>query len=350
MNSQIREALLPPTPQEVFCRQRPVFINHPGRDLPLLTFPAFSTGSTATSYGVSRPLVLDACRVLANHAAKNQEDFLAPDIQGRDRLEIDGTPLDVDCYYFLGAPELEANRDFPIVKTFSTFRCPSVLPDRWALIATRRPRSLLEYPRPLSPSQMPDRVRLRDRDCILTRCSEPTQCAHLVPKAHEAWFVANRMEVDHIGDPWTVTINIDHPANGILLRVDVRTCFDANAFVFYPADSAGEGGHVHDDEFMFMTYFVRGGYQYLRDVFHRRRVATPPDVPVEFLYARFAYAIVSMPRFDPAFQGVPELPDVEEIRGRIQRREQREREMMAYERSLAPLDGNGGGSGEDGET
>ncbi|KAM5535259.1 hypothetical protein V8D89_011065 [Ganoderma adspersum] len=346
MNSQVREALSPSTPQEVFCRQRPVFINHPGRDLPLLTFPAFSTGSTATPYGVSPPLVLDACRVLANHAAKNQEDFLATDIQGRDRLEIDDTPLDVDCYCFLGAPEVVANRAYPIVKKFSAFRRPSILPDRWALIATRRPRSLLEYPRPLSPSQMPDRVRLRDRDCILTRCSEPTQCAHLVPKADEAWFVANRMEVDHIGDPWMVTINIDHPANGILLRVDVRTCFDVNVFVFYPADvdGAGEGGHVHDDGFMFMTYFVRSGYQYLRDVFHRRRVAIPPDVPIEFLYA-----VVSMPRFDPAFEAVPELLEVEEIRGRIQRREQREREMMAYERSLAPLDGNGEGSGEDGE-
>ena len=179
------------------------------------------------------------------------------------------------------------------------------------------------------------------------------QCAYLVPKAHEAWFVANHMEVDHIGDPWRVSIAIDQPANAILLREDVRTCFDADAFVFYPAGGAGGDGTGGDDASMFMAYFVKGGYQYLRDAFHRRRVAIPPDVPVEFLYARFAYAIVSMYRFGPAFEGVPELPEVEEMRGRIRRREQREREQMAYEKRLGlvstSLDGNGGDSGEDGE-
>ena len=180
MNSQVREALSPPTPQEIFCRQRPLFVNHPGRDQPLLTFPAFSTGSPSTPYGVSRPLVLDACRVLTNHAANNQGDFLATDIQGRDRLQIDDTPLDVDCYYFLGHPELnlkdDANRDYPIVKKFSAFRFPPVLPDHWAQIAKRRPRKLLAYPRPLSsPSQMHNFVKLRDRGaCALTRCLERT--------------------------------------------------------------------------------------------------------------------------------------------------------------------------------
>ena len=190
------------------------------------------------------------------------------------------------------------------------------------------------------------------------------QCAHLVPKAHEAWFVVNRMEVDHIGDPWRVAIAIDQPANALLLREDVRTCFDANAFVFYPADLDGAGGlgdgtgigtgtEGNDAASMFMAYFVKGGYEYLRDAFHRRRVAIPPDVPVEFLYARFAHAIVSMYRFDPAFEGVPELPEVEVMRGRIRRREQREREEMAYERRLGlvslAMEGNGGDSGEDDE-
>ena len=146
--------------------------------------------------------------------------------------------------------------------------------------------------------------------------------------------MVNRMEVDHLGDPWTVAVAIDQPANAILLREDVRTCFDANAFVFYPADLDGAGGlgdgtgagtEGDDDASMFMAYFVKGGYQYLRDAFHRRRVPIPADVPVEFLYARFAYAIVSMYRFGAAFEGVPELPEVEEMRGRIRRREQRER-------------------------
>ena len=128
----------------------------------------------------------------------------------------------------------------------------------------------------------------------------------------------------------SAAISIDHPANAILLRDDVRTCLDANAFAFYPVyvDGVCEDGRNFYDALM--VYFVKCGYQYLRDVFHRRRVAIPPDVPVEFLYARFAYAIVSMQRFDPVFEGMPEVPEVEEMRERIRRREQRERGDGVY--------------------
>ena len=172
MNSQVREALLPPTPQEIFCRQRPVFINHPGRDQPLLTLPAFSTGSPATPYGVSRPLVLDACRVLTNHAANNQGDFLATDIQGRDRLEIDDTPLDVDCYYFLGPPEDEFHRDYPIVKTFSAFTFPPTLPDDWARVADTLQRPCHGADEPPRASSVSSYVRKRDARCAVTKYSD----------------------------------------------------------------------------------------------------------------------------------------------------------------------------------
>nr|VWP02221.1 Transcriptional repressor rco-1 [Ganoderma boninense] len=111
----------------------PVSINHPDRNLPLLKFPALFTGpSPTTPYGVFRPLVLDACRVLTNHASNTEADgdYLASDIEGSNRVEINDTPLAFDRCYFLGAPDAEAHRNYPIVNTLSAFAFPAPLPER----------------------------------------------------------------------------------------------------------------------------------------------------------------------------------------------------------------------------
>ncbi|PIL31146.1 hypothetical protein GSI_05842 [Ganoderma sinense ZZ0214-1] len=335
----IREPLSAPEPQEIFCAPDVVRIIHPRHEFPpLLHFPAFSTGSPTTPYGVSRFLLLDACRVLTNHAANYQEDFLASDSQGEDRLEINDTPLNVNCYYFLGPPEVEANRDYPIVKSLSALRFPSVLPAHWARIAERRPPRPYDYRISPEPSMMTDLVRRRDRVCTITACPDATQCAHLIPKADEAWFLANHMSDDYIGDYNNMrasrTSDIDHPANGILLRADVRLCLDSHAFVFYPADCTGE---LEDGTFV--AYFVDEGYKLLPDVIHRRPVAIPQDVPVEFLYARFAHTIISLRYHNPMFSSVPDLPMVEVIRRRLQE--------LAQKEAQEALDASSEGSGED---
>ena len=311
----IREALLAPAPQQVFYRQQPIFIRHPGCDLPLLCFPALSTDSTG-HYGVFRPLVLNACRVLTNHKADYNEDFLATDRQGQSRVPIDDTPLDVDCYYFLGPPEGESHSDYPIVKTFSAFTFPSTLPDDWARVADTLQRPCHGADEPPRASSASSYVRRRDARCAVTKYSDgallqyllvttqlsltylwiastATQRAHLIPQAEKTWFTANRMLIYAPDNP----AGIDGAANGILLRADVRRCFDSHAFVIYPAD---------DDDNGFVAYFVRRGYPDFPDLFHRRRVTVHPDVPVQYLYARFAHTIINLPRCDDSFESVRE--------------------------------------------
>ena len=349
-----REALPAPAPREVFCRQHLVFIRHPGRDEPLFRFPALSTGCTSAPYGVFRPLVLDACRVLTNRAANIQEDedgdFLASDIQGRNRIEVDDTPLDVDCYYFLGPPEVEANRNYPIVKTLSAFTFPSVLPDRWAKIADALGQQY--YPpltcRHSTPSEMSTIVGMRDEHrCAITRwldcmlfylivihislipCIADTaaQCVHLIPKSEEAWFIAHHLAA-HISED--MCASVDHPSNGILLRADVRLCFDAHGFVFYPSSDS-----------KFVAYFVRCEYTSLPDLFHRRPATIHADIPVHLLYARFAYAIINHPRQNRLFESVPESEKVASIR----------EEMALEEKERAEeLDRSGGGDEEEEES
>ena len=168
---------LPELPPREISRRRPgrplVFIRHPGLDRILLALPAFSTGSTTKPYGVFCPLVLDACRVLTNHAGTSRGDFLALDIQGHNRIPIDDAPLTDECYYFLGPPEVEANTNYPIVRTFSAFTFPLVLPDRWARAAAvlqQQPRSRpIWFPSFQSEKLMSQRVWVRDEKCIITR-------------------------------------------------------------------------------------------------------------------------------------------------------------------------------------
>ena len=98
--------------------------------------------------------------------------------------------------------------------------------------------------------------------------------------------------------------HINDVANGVTLRCDVRCCLDRHGFVFFP---------VGNKEFM--TYVIKPTERDFVDMLHRRLVTIPDRVADQFLYARFAYSIIKLPR-DPLFAKVA-LPiniNVEQIR------------------------------------
>ncbi len=97
----------------------------------------------------------------------------------------------------------------------------------------------------------------------------------------------NRMVVYAPND---VGAGIDGPANGVLVRADVHVCLCSHAFVFYPAGDSLSGPGFE----MVAHKFVGYEYSDFPELLHRRRVGIHLDVPVQFLYARFAYAIVSL--------------------------------------------------------
>ncbi len=124
-----------------------------------------------------------------------------------------------------------------------------------------------------------------------------TRCAHLVPKAEAAWFMANKM---YLYSPGNQRARVNAHTNGISLRDDVHRCLESHAFVFYPAG---------DDQFM--AYFVDSrGYPDYTELLHRRLVTIHPSVAVEFLYARFAYTAIHLFRPNEAFDSVPDNPAV----------------------------------------
>ena len=103
------------------CPNGPVVIMHPGCDAALFSFPAFPqpdpTKPTNKLYGMPSCLVLDACRVLTNYAAKDGQDFFARDRAGTEPVQIHVNRIDLlrpGCYYyFLGPPATAAHAKSP---------------------------------------------------------------------------------------------------------------------------------------------------------------------------------------------------------------------------------------------
>lgn len=93
---------------------------------------------------------------------------------------------------------------------------------------------------------------------------------------------------------------INTHTNGISLRDNMRRCLESHTFVFYPAGND-----------QFMAYFVRHeGYPDYTELLHRRLVTIHPSVAVEFLYARFAYAVIHLAGPKEVFDSVPDNPVV----------------------------------------
>ena len=322
-------------------------IMHPALEAKLLGFPALSTGSTTAPYGVFRPLVPDACRVLTNHAATRNgrgdfKDFLASDRDGRHRIPVDDAPLEDNCYHFLGPPEVEANRNSPIVKTLSAFTFPFVLPDRWARTAALWQQLRPSYERYVSsPNQMSTFVSGMDEKCAVARypnCASfhvPSNSARILKAIQTSVYgrlppltpvpalaqlrsaptssqKRSKLGISPATWPSTSPARRSRRAASTTPRTAsccaqtyVQCSFDAHGFVFYPnsshitgpgAQAGADNDNLNGSEEALVAYFVGEGYLHLPDLFHRRRVAIHPQVPVEFLYARFAHAIIHLPR------------------------------------------------------
>lgn len=153
-----------------------VIIRHPGLGNVLFLFPAYSEpdptdpSESKRLLGVCRRLLLDACRVVTNHAVNNQEDFLAEDRQGQTPVPIDDSkPLSTPTYfYFLGPAKDASSRNYPIVKEFPSFIFPRRLPEHWYTARTSG-RLTSGHVTVVSSTDMPVHVTARDEGSAATR-------------------------------------------------------------------------------------------------------------------------------------------------------------------------------------
>ncbi|KAH9931357.1 uncharacterized protein B0H18DRAFT_991367 [Fomitopsis serialis] len=124
---------------------------------------------------------------------------------------------------------------------------------------------------------MSDLVKGRDGGCVFSGFEAGSSCdnARLVPREHAFWFAENEMRAYSFGG--TATPN--DSANGVCLRADIRRCLDRQGFVFFPAGS------------QFVAYFIKGEPDYA-EWYHRTAARIHERVPVQFLYARFAFNVI----------------------------------------------------------
>lgn len=166
---------------------------------------------------------------------------------------------------------------YPVVPSFSHWSFPhGKLPPSWVRCAPPLTASDRALPRTAS---LTDATLVRDVSCRITNHIEGTEHAHLVPRGEAAWFRQNSM-FQYASPPRPGTDPLDDSRNALLLRSDVHTLFDQRRFVFVPKSS------------VFVVHILPpGSSSELAAMYHNVQLQPLAAVAVEFLLARFAWAI-----------------------------------------------------------
>jgi hypothetical protein len=120
--------------------------------------------------------------------------------------------------------------------------------------------------------------------CAVTNNSWDIEAAHLIPREEGDWFRQNGMSM--YGDD---SLDTEDSANLIRLRGDIHTCFDRRFFTLVPKPRFATSPET--------------GYQYVIHVlaeratefaaeFHNRAVRYLESTQPEYLFARFAWAVL----------------------------------------------------------
>ena len=169
---------------------------------------------------------------------------------------------------------------YPIVPSFFHWQFPhSNLPEPWAVHNLSKPPTQRQLPRQ---SSLTEALLARDISCRVTNHIEGTEHAHLVPRSEELWFSQNGM-FQYTQQQRPGTEPIDDSCNAILLRSDIHTIFDQKRLVLVPKISA------------FVVHILApGSTSELVDLYHNVQLQPLAGVAVEYLFARFAWAVFTL--------------------------------------------------------
>lgn len=88
---------------------------------------------------------------------------------------------------------------------------------------------------------------------------------------------------------------INDIGNGVTLRSDVHGCFDRSNFVFYPLHDDTDIPNISDSlSPRYVAAAINDAELCYAYLLHRKEVHMHPRVSDEFLFARFAFAIISL--------------------------------------------------------
>ena len=154
---------------------------HPANNLPFLHLPAYDRCPTPEmQFGVHHETALTACQILAC----NSPGYLSPS-RDRNAQGVDATPDSILAprryYYHLNTPEVDEL--YPICRLFEYWEFPhDAFPSFWETEDSNTPTFWGTRWTTLS-----QRIKDRDKACLLSKWKDSLTTAHVVPSDDEAW-------------------------------------------------------------------------------------------------------------------------------------------------------------------
>ncbi|KAI9776296.1 MAG: hypothetical protein M1839_000456 [Geoglossum umbratile] len=162
--------------------------------------------------------------------------------------------------------------EYPIVPSFQEWVFPhGNLPPTWTVPSSD------DIPT-TSPSDMASAVLARDPSCQISSHRDCKSCAHICPAAQATWFTTNGIQSYNLRCQSSFIYIVDDIRNGLTLRLDLHHDFDKKKFVFVPKMG------------MLVTHMLQPTYE-LGRLYHNTLLLETPGISIEFLLARFAWAI-----------------------------------------------------------
>ncbi|RPB22140.1 hypothetical protein L211DRAFT_351032 [Terfezia boudieri ATCC MYA-4762] len=245
-----------------------------------------SSGSNSSQWGVHHGLVLWACQILACNAqgflsTTKPRDILANgdandwdsvvDQHTRNR-DLDSL-LVPDIYYFY-TTDRATDIPYPICSSFRDWMWPAQIPPEW-----HQPGDLNNQPRAAGSTYVAE-VRGRDRSCRITGFSDAGSVAHLIPLEEADWFVSQGMSLFNLNQRLSLAYITSDVLNCLLLRDDIHRVFDNATFVIVPKNGK------------YVSHFLEQTTN-LGHLYHNCET-WELGVRAEFLYARFAWAVLQL--------------------------------------------------------
>ncbi|KAL9124002.1 MAG: hypothetical protein Q9217_006625 [Psora testacea] len=268
---EIKEPMVPPLDYIYF--KHPQYQDFDTSNV-LLSLATYDTkkyeeqGMPSERAGVDYGTALIACGIVAGNV---WDGWLSETKDGK-RLEMQKDDILTGRAYYFHHPR---GPDYPVVPSFLEWVFPhNNLPPDWSRLLDAN-RIILRAASNTSVS-----VIQRDGSCRLSGEFDNLECAHIVPKRSIDWFKRNGMRRYNPNKNLMLEAIINDPANTFALREDIHTCFDTAAFAIVPKLG------------FWVSYFIlltcnKG------NAYHNTKMTLAPEIPGEFLFARFAWAILN---------------------------------------------------------
>ncbi|KAI1765978.1 hypothetical protein GGR53DRAFT_464920 [Hypoxylon sp. FL1150] len=287
---QIQPPDLPTDDGLIFGIRGVIQVFHPGYTPPYILLNLQTSDDGCLFYDI----VYYACCIVAGNIWHSTEGGQGPflsksrDPSDNDRFLRPGNDLVPSGIYYFHVPK-DSRRDsaehhsspYPIIPTFDNWMFPTSLPEPWQQLAANNPLTRASF------SVDPKRP-----DCLVTGARVGLEDGHCVLKSAQSWLKFNLMrQFIKFELP-----NATHSAksNHFYVRRDLHYLWDNNYIVLVPKRDTARGNEYHLATHVLAFPSVSfDACTEMHAQFHNRPCRPIPHVPVQLLFARFAWAIFS---------------------------------------------------------